>query len=267
MDFKTIENADVQSWLNIFEAAPQSFCEKYGISVDKIEGISVITCQKIPFPHFNQPVTLGINKPFNEKTLDAVLDWFKKRDIQKFYIHYTPATEPQESEAWFLARNLRFVNAWDRIIRDDTPLSKKPIPSDFIVEDVTKDNAVEWASFIDVVYGMPTSEWLLTLVGLDSWHHAICKENGKIVAARSLHINADKTAYMMIDAPVPGIMTQQFEPDFYVAQRLVEIGLASGVELFASDIEKPSPTHDTIAYNLWRQLGFKVAYLKKNYMY
>ena len=224
------------------------------------------TCKKIPFPHFNQAINLGLDAPFTEKILDAVLDVFKNEGISKFYIHHTAATEPADSEPWLVAHGLRFVSAWDRIVREETSLIKTPVPSHFIVENVTKDNAAEWALFIDTVYGMLTSEWLLDLVGLADWHHAICWENGKIIAARSLHINPDKTSYMMIDAPVPGVMTQRFEPDFYVAQHLVEIGLANCVTLFASDIEKPSPSRDTMAYQEWGRLGFKPVYLKKNYM-
>lgn len=265
-DFKRIENADAQSWLNIFAAASDEYREKYGLRVHEVDGVWVATCKKIPFPHFNQAINLGLNAPFTLEILDAVLQVFKNEGIGKFYIHHTEATEPADSELWLLERGLHFVSAWDRIVRDDTPLSKTPIPSHFTIENVNQENAKAWASFIDTIYGMPTSEWLLDLVGLEGWHHAFCIENNTIIAARSMHINPDNTAYMMIDAPVPGIMTQRFEPDYFVTQQLVEIGLSKGVKLFASDIEKPSPTRDSTAYNYWARLGFEPVYLKKNYM-
>lgn len=82
-----------------------------------------------------------------------------------------------------------------------------------------------------------------------------------------MKINADGSAYFMIDAPIPGLMTQNFEADYLLARRLVEIGLAAGVQFFTSDIEKPSALQDTPAYSFWTALGFRVAYEKRNFMF
>lgn len=268
MNMLQIEFADIQAWKNIFEAQPVSFCARYGSSFNQIEGIWTNVCTQIPFPHFSCPIDLGVTEPVTEKKLDAVLSHFKQAGLSKFYIHITPVTEPQHALEWLAQRGLRHVSSWHRIARLNAPLEKiLPVNADLVVEDVTSENATDWASFIDQVYGMPTKEWLLALISRPGWHHAVCKLEGKIVAARTMKINPDETAYFMIDAPVPGVMTQQFEPDYLISRRLIEIGLEHGVKQFASDIEKPSPSQDTPAYRFWAALGFTVAYEKKNFMY
>ena len=278
MDYTLIENAEAQAWLDLFSAQTESYRQQYGFKLREIGNVWMSSSTAIPFPHFNCPLGLGIGKAFTEKDLDDMLNAFKEEHISKFYIHLSPATEPKTARHWLMTRGLRQVSSWHRMVRGNIPLPTASGSAISIntaelgnfdgltVEDVTFENAKEWANFIDVVYHMPTGQWLLELVNREGWYHAICREGGKIVAARTLRINHDGSSYMMIDAPVPGVMTQRFDPDFMVSQRLVEVGLAHGVTLFTTDIEKPSVNHDTPAYHFWAALGFEVAFEKQNFM-
>lgn len=269
MNNAQIENAEITAWKDLFAAQPDVFIREQGAETTHIEGFLVASCQKIPFPHFNIALDLGVHKPFSESQLDEVLAYFKRKNISRFYLQTTPVTQPQVAAEWFTRRGMRHVSSWHRIARTDAPLTAPlQLAGRYTVEDVSAENAEVWANFIDKVYGMPTKTWLLELVGRPRWLHVICRDKaGQIVAARSMKINPDNTAYFCIDAPIPGIMTQNFEADYLLARRLVEIGLNQGVELFTSDIEKPSPTQDTPAYHFWSALGFEVAYEKRNYMY
>jgi hypothetical protein len=268
MDLKRIENAEIATRLDLFAAQPPEFVQQHGAESAKIDSFSVFICKEIPFLHFNVALDLGVENPFSEKTLDEILAYIRGKGIGKFYLQFTPLTQPQNASEWYTSRGMRHVSSWHRIARGNEPLGAPlPIPKEYSVEAVTPTMASEWAQFIDNVYGMPTSSWLLKLPGRPGWHHVVCRQAGKIVAARSMKINADGSAYFCIDAPVPGLMTQNFEADYLLARRLVEIGLADGVQLFTSDIEKPALAQDTPAYHFWSDLGFSVVYEKKNFVY
>lgn len=268
MDNAKIENAEVTAWRDLFAAQPDEFRIEQGCGSAKIEDISVFTCKKIPFQHFNVALDLSLSKAFSEATLDRVLAHFRAEGIPKFYLQITPVTQPEGAAEWLTRRGLRHVSSWHRIARGNEPLGEPlPIAEKYEIEEVSAATAAEWAGFIDEVYGMPTKKWLLALSGRAGWHQVVCRSGGKIVAARSMKINADGSAYFMIDAPIPGLMTQNFEADYLLARRLVEIGLAAGVQFFTSDIEKPSALQDTPAYSFWTALGFRVAYEKRNFMF
>jgi hypothetical protein len=273
---KRIESADINGWRDLYAAAPTSFMQDKQMTYQTIADSFVVTCKTIPLRYFNRTLDLGLNTPATDEAIKAILATFQKAGISGFYFHQTPAHEPHNFDKLLINNGLRMVSCWDRIIRDDTPLdagsfiptgrdSISSISERFKVEKVTKKTAVEWAQFIDKLYGVPTSEWLLKLVGRKGWHHYICSEKGQIKAVRTLRINPDKTAYLMIDAPVPGIMTQDFEPDFHLVRHMIQDGLKLGVKLFVTDIENPSPTRDTTAYQSFDKLGFKTVYLRKNF--
>jgi hypothetical protein len=268
MDLLKIEHAEIIAWLDLFAAQPETWKQEQGASSAVVDGVSLFTCKKIPFPHFNLALDLGVNQPLDENTLERILAHFRSEGIGSFYLQSTPIMQPPQASEWFVKRGMRHVSSWHRIARSNEPLAEpSKSKSNYTVEEVNGENDVEWAQFIDNVYGMPTGKWLLELPGRPGWHHVVCREAGKIVAARSMKINPDGTAYFMIDAPAPGIMTQNFEADYLLARRLLEIGLANGVQLFTADIEKPSPMQDTPAYRYWSALGFSVAYEKRNFMF
>lgn len=263
--FQKIENAEIDAWQDLLAAAPLHFRQEKKLSVRQIHGITLVTCETIAFREFNRALDLGINEPCTEQMLLDVLAEFRNTGIKGFYIHQSPASKPSNLSNILESNGLRIISGWDRIFRHGHPLSKMTVSNRYTVEKVTNETAREWANFIDTTYHFPTTDWLLCLVERDHWYNYICRENGQIVAARSMKINANGTAYLPIDAPVPGVMTQVFEPDFFIVQQMVKDGLALGVTLFATDIEKPSPSKDTPAYHFFGDLDFEVAYFRNNY--
>lgn len=269
MDYKRLDFAEVDTHIDLWAAQPETFSREMGADTARVDGVFVVTCQKIPFLHFNIALDMGVVKPVTERQLDTILAHFKKNHAPRVFLHSSPMAEPAELPDWLVSRGMRQVGSWHRIGRTNEPLGEAlPLSKQYKVETVDTTNAVAWADFIDQVYGMPTKPWLLELVGRPGWTQVIARdETGKIVAARSMKINPDHSAYFCIDAPVPGIMTQNFEADYVLARRLLEIGLENGVQLFAGDIEKTAPLQDTPAYGFWASLGFKVAYEKKTFSF
>src|SRR5207248_5416566 len=71
-------------------------------------------------------------------------------------------------------------------------------------------------------YRLETGPWLPRLIDRPGWHQYVVRERGEIVAARGMHIGPDGTAWLGMDGPVPGITTDDYEPD----AALCEIGRA-----------------------------------------
>ena len=68
-----------------------------------------------------------------------------------------------------------------------------------------------------------------------------------------------------MDAPVPGIMTSDYEPDAAICAAIVTEGLGRGVRMFIADIEAPSPGLDTPAYDAFARLGFRRPYVRTHW--
>jgi hypothetical protein len=133
---------------------------------------------------------------------------------------------------------------------------------------VTSANAGDWSGFLVRCYGMPPpiAHWLQALVGRHGWMHAIRREGGQVVMARSLYQDEEGWAWLGIDAPVPGVMAPCFEDDQKVTALLLEEAAVRGARNFVSDIEVPHPQHEGDAYRRWGELGFSPVYLRRLYV-
>ncbi|CDX17403.1 conserved hypothetical protein [Mesorhizobium plurifarium] len=271
---RAIERAEVAAWLDLYEAAPADFAARQGLSIASDGDLVWTTCTTIPFIHFNCVKNIGVDGPATEEQVDALLAHYRDAGVMRPWFYTNPHVEPGRLRCWLEARGLQHQGGWERIYRDATPLPDKPlfpgdplIPvDDLVVEEVTPRIASEWASFIDAKYRLPTSPWLMALVGRKGWRHYMLKRRGTVAAVRSLFIS-DGAAWSGIDAPVPGIMAPSFDLDAMLGERLVRDGIAAGAKLFVADIEAPRPDRDGPAYRNYDRLGFKLAYLRNHYSY
>ena len=271
---RAIERAEVAAWLDLYEAVPADFAARQGLSIASDGDLVWTTCTTIPFIHFNCVKNIGVDGPASEAQLDTLLAHYRDAGITRPWFYINPHTEPSRLRCWLEARGLQHQGGWERIYHDATPLPAEPlfpadplIPVDDVsVDEVTPKTASQWASFIDGKYRLPTSPWLMALVGRKGWHHYMLRRRGAVVAVRSLFIS-DGAAWSGIEAPVPGIMAPSFDLDAMLVERLLRDGIAAGAKLFVTDIEAPLPDRDGPAYRNYDRLGFKLAYSRSHYSY
>ena len=266
---RIIERAEVNAWLDLYAAAPADFAARQGLSIAGEGDLAWTTCTTIPFVHFNCVKNFGVDSPASESQLDALLAHYRAAGISRPWFYVSPHTEPSRLRCWLEARGLQRQGGWERIYREAEPLPSAPLfPVDgVLVERVTTATANEWAGFIDRSYRLPTSPWLLALVGRQGWHHYMARRNGAVAAVRSLFIGADGAAWSGIEAPVPGIMAPSFDLDAVLGEALVRDGIAAGAKLFVADIEAPHEERDGPAYRNYARLAFRIAYFRSHYSY
>jgi hypothetical protein len=80
-----------------------------------------------------------------------------------------------------------------------------------------------------------------------------------------MYVGRAGAAWLGIDGPVPGITTDDYEPDAALCAFIVADGLALGARSFLADIEAPSPGLDTPAYAHFARLGFRLPYARTHY--
>jgi hypothetical protein len=68
-----------------------------------------------------------------------------------------------------------------------------------------------------------------------------------------------------VDAPVPGVMTRDYAPDFAIWKRTIEDELKEGAVLFVADIELPDKDKNGPAYIGFKELGFEIPYTRYHY--
>lgn len=245
-------------------AAPADFAAKYSLAAHLCHGVCILTSQGLSLSHFNAAIGIGSIQPVTSEILDCVLTRFKNTGSTQFYVHIA---EGASGDDLLAAHGLTPVGASHRVIRDAFSFSGALPASELPgVEGVTATTAEEWAAFLDRIYGLPTAPWLLGFSLRQGWHHYILREAGSIVAARSMFIDPANRAWLGIDGPVPGIMTNRYDRDFALVAVMVKDGIALGARAFFTDIEASLASLEGPSYEGFAGLGFHPAYLRRHFI-
>ena len=180
-----------------------------------------------------------------------------------FLVQSLPQCKPEGYDDLLLSRGLEPFDRQDRLIRDARPAAD--VARAYEVERVDAATADEWAEFLQRVYRLDTGPWLQRLIGRSGWHQYVARDDGEIVAARGMFVAPDGIAWLGMDGPVPGLATNDYEPDDSICDRIVEDGLAQGVTMFLADIEAASEAMDTPAYVNFARLGFRRPYVRTHF--
>ena len=133
------------------------------------------------------------------------------------------------------------------------------------VERVGSESRDEWAEYLARVYRLDAEEWLRALHSRPGWHQYVAREDGRMVGARGMYVSADRRAWLGMDGPVPGVMSDDPAPDAAICSAIVADGLAAGLGCFIADIEAPAPDMDTPSYDYFGRLGFRRPYVRTHH--
>jgi hypothetical protein len=158
-----IENTEVQAWLDMYDAVPEAFQQRFHPEIIRIGNVVLTRCRAMPFIHFNSVLNLGLGAPATERQLEQIVACY--RDIPRFMVLHNPHCQPPGLPEWMETRGLRAMGAWERVYRTNGPL-KVPRPDVAgVVEIINQSTAGEWAAFLDSLYG--TSPHLGSAVWLE----------------------------------------------------------------------------------------------------
>ena len=263
-----IEAAEARAWTDLYAAAPSDFAEAAGLATREVGGTLLLRWAVTGRRYFNRAIGLGITTPATPEVLDEIIGEYERAGISMFLLQSLPHCRPAAYDRWLGERGLEPFDAQDRIIRAGQPAATPaPLPAgrDIAVERVSPETADEWAEFMQRVYRLETGRWLQALIGRAGWHQYIAREEGDIIAARGMYIGPDGIAWSGMDGPVPGVTTDDYEPDAAVCEHMVGDGVVHGARFFLADIEAPSEAQDTPAYQYFSRLGFRRPYVRTHY--
>ena len=261
-----IEAAEANAWHDVYAAAPEDWASEVGIDSYRVSGALVISWAASGRRYFSRVIGLGVTEPASEAAIDRILDGYERAGISKFLLQSLPHCRPARYEEWLGERGLEAFDQQDRIIRDGSSLrGGLALRNGLTVERVTRETAEEWSTFLQAVYRLEAGDWLPLLIGRPGWHQYVARRDGRIIGARGMYIGPGGAAWLGMDGPVPGVTTDDYEPDAALCEFIVTDGVALGARSFLADIEAPSQAFDTPAYTYFARLGFRRPYVRTHY--
>ncbi|HVI17805.1 MAG TPA: hypothetical protein VM712_05485 [Gaiellales bacterium] len=263
----TWEAAEATAWADVYAAAPSEWAAAVGLGARWFGDTLALHWAVTGRRYFSRAIGLGVTAPATEAAVDDILALWQGLRITMCLVQSMPHCAPAAYTCWLRERGLEPFDQQDRIVRVEGAATADPVDSqrELAVERVRPETAEEWSQFLQRVYRLDTGPWLPLLVERPGWHQYVAREHGQIVAARGMYVGSDGIAWLGMDAPVPGIMTQDFAPDAAICARMVADGPSLGASTIISDIEQPSAGLDTPSYAYFGALGFSRPYTRTHW--
>jgi len=259
-----IEQTEIEAWRSLIDAVPDALKVSNGLEYRFIGGGLAINFRKMPVPLFNRVIGLGLSEPLTQHIIDEIKSFYKQKE--KYIVHFSSPVTPANADTLLQQNGFYPAGAWERIVRDnsllhisnedDTGIEVKP------VNDSLKES---WVKFLTDTYGYDFYWWPRAFAAQKGWKHYVALRNDTIIACRSFFTTAKKTVFSGVDAPVPGVMTKVYAPDFAIWEKAIQDGLKEGVILFVADIELPDTEKNKPAYDGFKRLGFVIPYTRYHY--
>jgi hypothetical protein len=264
-----IEETERNAWRNMYQESPKDFNEHFSLETLDYEELTLLTVPALPLGLFNKVYLGGLYRPLSDNQIAYIKDFFVSRKAQKFLILVTDFSQPQDVENRLKNQGFELSSLTDKVYCNPqtSQIPTDSLPGGQVTEEVNPTNAPEWADFICTTYeGLPNQPWLIALVNRKGWYHVVLRKQGKIIACRSMYIDENQRAWLGIDAPIPGLMTDNFEADYFLCRHLLQIAQAKGVTFMNSCVEAVSESKDSPAYQYYYRLGFAHAYTRRYFI-
>jgi hypothetical protein len=165
---------------------------------------------------------------------------------------------------WLAARGFKPGRNWAKMFRGNEPAPA--ISTDLRVEKIGKEQADAFAGVTLPVWGMPPAgrPLLKGNVGQPGWHHYLAFDGDKPVSVAAMFVK-DEIGWLGFASTLKKYRKRGGQGAMFA--RRIQDGLALGVKWFVTETGEDTPEDPNPSYHNMLRSGFKLAYLRRNYVH
>ena len=237
--------------------------ELLGARVARVGPAFALTLRKADVPMLNRVVGVGLDGPVDEAALDAIHTLYAGARV-RYLVQVAPAALTPELQALLESRGLQRADNWACLIRG---VEAPPEPrTDLRIERIGCEDAEAHARIASAAFGLAAEHGVLLerLVGRPGWHHFLAFDGELPVATGALYVE-DGVGYLTFGATLDSHRGRGAQGAIIV--RRIREAAALGCRWLVSETAEDLPERPFPSYRNLRRAGFRLAYLRPNYVY
>lgn len=213
----------------------------------------------------NRAVAVGLRTPLEPGDLDRLIEAYREAGVPRFFVQVSPAAGPPALYRWLAERGFERYNNWTKLFR---PLDDR-VPeeeTDLRIQRIDPTDAAPFGQMVAPHFDWPSpmDEALAGTVGRPGWRHYFAYDGDVPVAAAGLFTHGGY-AYL---GPAVTLETHRRRgaQSALIARRLRD-AVQMDCHTALSDTAEERPDKPVPSYRNMRRLGFRIAYVRPNYLY
>ncbi len=259
---RAMEGPEIAALRDIWTFGTREIGGPFGVGPES-GGLAIVTTGTDVLA-LNRIVGVGVDAPVDPHAVDAAVRRFTNAGVSRFFFQVPPLGQPAGLPGWLEARGFERYNNW---VRHHATLDRIPsaVETGLEIRRVEVGQAGAFARIVCACFGWPSSmEPVLSgLVGRPGWVHFMAWEGDTPLATGTLFA-ADSVGWLTFAATLPEHRGRGAQKAL-VARRMAEAGEMGCRELVAETAEA-TPERDAPSLRNLVRLGFRMAYLRPNYL-
>jgi hypothetical protein len=258
------EFGESEAWANYYLCAPPEFVEKYGLAAKRLGSVWVTMLTGLDWAFFNRIVGLGVGEPATESQLDDAVDILQKAGCKNYMAQICPLAQPSHITDWLNSRGFTRGRNWAKVYRGNEPAPS--VPSDLRIQSIGTEYADAFADVAITAFEMPPelSPFIKGIIGKPGWYHYLGFDGDQPVSAATMYIK-DDTAWLGFGSTLESHRKRGGQGAMFA--RRIDDGIKLGCKWFVTETGEDTPENPNPSYHNMLRAGFKLAYLRPNYLH
>jgi hypothetical protein len=260
---KLVEFGESEAWVSMYLCMPPEFVKEYGVHTQYLGSAGVTVASKLDWL-FNRVLGIGVGDMATEALLDTVIGIYQSAGIENYVIPISPSAQPAQLTKWLSARGFVEGGNWVKMYRANEPAP--PVQTDLRVEAIGIEGADAFGDVATRGFGVPLqlAPSFSGTVGKPGWHNYLGYDGEQPVATAGMFIK-DSVAWLGMASTLESHRKHGAQSAMFA--RRIQDGLALGCNWFVTETWEEMPESPNPSYRNMLRAGFKLAYLRRNYVH
>ena len=258
------EFGESKARVNLYLCAPPEFTRKYGLEARRIGSVWVLMIPGWEGGYFNRIIGLGVGAVATESLLDDAVGVLQNAGCSNYMAQISPLAQPPQLLEWLNARGFTNGGVKAKMYRGNEPAPS--IPTELRVESIGKESADDFANIALAAFGMPPElrPFVTGTLGKSGWHHYLAFDGDQPVSAAGMYVKGN-IGWLSFGSTLASHRNRGGQGAMF-ARRITD-GLSLGCRWFVTETTEDTTESPNPSYRNMLRAGFKLAYLRPNYMY
>ena len=261
---RIVELGEGEAYTDLYRAAPADFAARHGVRAERIGSAIALTMQSLDAVLFNRVIGLGLTEPATEAMVDDIVGMYRRAGTNNWAVQLSPAALRSELPGWLEAHGLARDDSWPKVYRGVEP--PPAIHTGLAVRRVSPEHADAFSRIVCRGFGVPEfiGPWVAATIGRDGWKHYMAFDGERPVATGALFVRKD-IGWLGIAATLASHWGRGAQGALMA--RRIQDGAAMGCRWLVTETGEDTPEHPNPSYHNMLRTGFRLAYLRPNYIW
>lgn len=259
-----LELVEARAWGDLYRYAPSQIASALGIKLAEMGNAILTTAAEIDILGYNRVIALGVQEAANANLIEDVISTYREAGVKRFFVQICQEVTSPDWHEILLEKGFTRHNNWVKLYRPiDPPIN---INSDVRVERIDHEKASKFADILVTSFDWPEEmvPWVASLVGHQGWHHYLAFRGDVPIGTGSFYAEGD---YAWIDFASTLPEYRGHGAQGCMVQKRIADARDLGCKWLMVETAEQTPEKEAPSYRNMIRYGFKIAYIRPNYLY